>query len=228
MVSTHYAFQFFKNSPRLATIYAFSRVMRKRNLRKLTGCSDKKIYRIRSDLMFNQRLLSYLENSLKHIPIYGPNIHESPELYIICRIWEPDFVVETGVAAGYSSTLILQALEDNGKGRLFSIDIGQRHFGRDIGWLVPKELQPRWTLYLESSQKRLKPLLEELGQINIFYHDSEHTYENMMFEYETSYAHIKSGGVLLTHDMGKAFYDFAKKVRRKPIRVLYGLGAIKK
>lgn len=221
-------FQFFKNSPKLAIIYANSRLMRDRNIRKLTDIQRKKINIIRYDLMSNQSLLTYLKDALEDTPIYGPAICTSPEVYILCRIWKPDIVVETGVAAGYSSTIILQALEDNSKGRLFSVDLGKKWFGKDVGWLVPKELRHRWTLIIGSSQQRLSPLLEELGQIEVFYHDSEHTYENMMFEYKTAWNHLTEGGLVLSHDIGKAFYDFAKKVRRKPIRILYGLGAIKK
>lgn len=204
--------------------------MKEKNLRKLTKhkIQKKEIETIRSDLLSNRDLLTYLEKTLKDTPIYGPALYTSPEIYVLCRIWKPNLVVETGVAAGYSSTIILQALEDNCKGKLFSIDIGQKQFGRNVGWLVPKKLRSRWTLIIGSTHQRLRPLLTRLDQIDVFYHDSAHTYENMMFEYETAWNPLAEGGLLLSHDIGKAFYDFAKKVQREPMRILYGLGAMKK
>ena len=45
-----------------------------------------------------------------------------PLLYLAVRIVKPSNVVETGVGAGISFTVILQALEDNRFGHLFSID----------------------------------------------------------------------------------------------------------
>src|SRR5207247_1075041 len=44
-------------------------------------------------------------------------------LYIVVRASSPSIVVETGVLYGHSSAAILAALEDNGKGRLISVDL---------------------------------------------------------------------------------------------------------
>src|SRR5438094_5233637 len=44
-------------------------------------------------------------------------------LYAIVRAYSPPLVVETGVLYGHSSAAILAALEDNGAGRLTSIDL---------------------------------------------------------------------------------------------------------
>jgi hypothetical protein len=55
-------------------------------------------------------------------------------------------------------------------------------------------------------------LLNSLGQIDIFLHDSDRSYENQKFEYETTWPCLKRGGVLLSDDCSKAFFEFAKKV----------------
>jgi hypothetical protein len=44
-------------------------------------------------------------------------------LYAIVRAYKPDIVVETGVARGASSSFILCAMHENGKGHLYSIDL---------------------------------------------------------------------------------------------------------
>ncbi|MDA7857893.1 class I SAM-dependent methyltransferase [bacterium] len=73
------------------------------------------------------------------------------------------------------------------------------------------------------------PLLQRVGEIDIFIHDSEHTYENMLWEYQTAFPFIKPGGILLSDDIlcSEAFHDFTKKVKRKG-QVLYFFGGLKK
>jgi hypothetical protein len=52
-----------------------------------------------------------------------------------------------------------------------------------VGWIVPKSLRERWTLILGKVEDKLPSLLDEFEAIDVFYHDSLHTYEHMMFEY---------------------------------------------
>src|SRR5439155_20645396 len=80
----------------------------------------------------------------------------------------PDKTVETGVAHGVSSRCILEGLERNGHGRLWSIDlppltIPERR--RELGVAVPPERRGRWTFVEGSSRRRLPSLLSELGEI---------------------------------------------------------------
>lgn len=154
-------------------------------------------------------------------------------LYILLRDLEPERVVETGVCNGASTAVILQALEDNGTGHLASIDLpdfvddrsDDHEFwegkggaaipeGREPGWVVPEELTDRWTLTLGKSQDELEPVLEELGSIDVFLHDSEHSYECMRFEYEAAYPRLREGGLLISDDVtwNSAFEELADEV----------------
>lgn len=174
----------------------------------------------------------------------------SPEvLYTICRILKPEVVVETGVASGLSSAYILKALNDNVKGKLISIDMPNYEEelmktqpgylenpqaiipeGKETGWVVPHDLRERWVLKLGLVKDLLTPTLDELT-IDIFLHDSEHSYDNMMFEFVNAWKTMKDGGVLLSHDItwNSSFADFAKKVGRKYEPIYFtGMGAIKK
>jgi len=157
------------------------------------------------------------------------------ELYLMVRMARPQVVVETGVASGFSTTFILQALEDNGAGRLYSIDLpnsGMRFLpeGRGPGWVVPERLRTRWTLILGKTFEKLVPLLEELHALDVFLHDSEHTYEAMTYEYEASWPFIKPGGFLLSDDVGKneAFTDFCRKKQRIPVVLNGRFGIVRK
>jgi len=141
----------------------------------------------------------------------------APLLYLICRITKPEIVVETGVKDGFSSSFILFALEMNKKGRLYSIDLPNsqgQELGpdKDTGWLVPEELKPRWSLILGSSDSKLPALLQDIGKIDIFIHDSDHSYQNMIFEFKQSWGYLKAGGYLLSDDItdNQAFADFVR------------------
>ena len=91
-------------------------------------------------------------------------------------------MVETGVADGATSAYILQALEDNGRGHLHSIDLPSERLppGAAPGWIVDASLRHRWTLRIGASGQLLEPLLSELDSIDVFLHDSLHTYDNML------------------------------------------------
>jgi predicted O-methyltransferase YrrM len=151
-------------------------------------------------------------------------------LYTVCRLLQPRIVVETGVAAGVSSAFILKALKDNADGTLHSIDrpnyaeMGLPKSER-TGFVIPDAFRAKWKLHLGLSSRILPGLLSELQQIDIFIHDSGHTYENMLFEYETAWSSLRSGGVLLSDDVNwnAAFHDFSSHVKRRS-RYLYGRG----
>ena len=130
-------------------------------------------------------------------------------VYALCRKLKPDTFLETGVSGGVSSAFILCALEQNKHGELYSIDLP---WGEQSGWIIPNYLRHRWHLELGSSSEKLPPLLEKLGAIDIFLHDSEHSYENMLWEYQSAWAYLKDRGILLSHNVEQnyAFPDFCK------------------
>lgn len=165
-------------------------------------------------------------------------------LYVLIRAIKPDIVVETGVSSGESSTYILQGLADNKKGRLYSIDLPANStrekqdyvfpHGMSSGWAIPDHLRDRWELKLGSSKEVLLPLLEKLKTIDIFLHDSLHTYEHMMFEFQTSWEFLKKDGLLLSDDIqtldGRGhspLTDFAD-MKGKEIAVFHLVGGIRK
>lgn len=139
-------------------------------------------------------------------------------LFQLMRTLKPRVVVETGVANGASSTFILWAMEANGVGALYSIDwseSGELSFvpqGKEIGWMVPDELRKRWHLEIGRSEEKLDPLLKQIGTIDIFLHDSDHSYETMMYEYKAAWPYLARNGLLLSDDakMNIAFAEFTE------------------
>ena len=153
-------------------------------------------------------------------------------LYTMVRILKPEIVIETGVFEGHSSLSILSALKENNKGFLYSIDLPSPDLpsGKVPGWMVPEHLRKRWDLRAGKSSDLLPTLLPEVKEVDIFLHDSEHSYKNMYWEYKTAWAHIKTGGLLLSHDVSQnaAFKDFAKHVSEEYYYMLKNLGGIKR
>ncbi len=143
--------------------------------------------------------------------------------YKICRIIQPELVVETGVAHGITSAYILHALEENRKGHLYSIDLPAFKQGSEkfIGNAIPERLKNRWTLMLGLSNKVLPGLLSRLGKIDMFLHDSDHSYHNQKMEYNISWKYLKHGGVLLSDDVNNsdAFIEFAERQNIQPITI---------
>lgn len=149
-------------------------------------------------------------------------------LYAVTRALRAQHVVETGVANGYTSAYLLAAVARNGgDARLHSIDLPffdnyetgrvegavpgteletMDEFtpvapGREAGWVVPDELRARWDLRLGDSKELLPQLLEELGRIDLFFHDSTHTREHILWELELAWPYVRPGGVVAADDL---------------------------
>jgi predicted O-methyltransferase YrrM len=123
----------------------------------------------------------------------------------------PRHVVETGVARGITSRMVLERLQRNGEGALWSIDLpalSHREWSGELGVAVPAELRDRWTLIGGSSRQRLRGVLKRLGAIDLFVHDSLHSERNIRFELERAWPAVRSGGAVVVDDvhMNAAFH----------------------
>ena len=120
-------------------------------------------------------------------------------LWCLTAHLRPEKVVETGVAHGVTSRFILERLRRNGTGYLWSIDLPDVDVTRhgQIGAAVPPELRERWTLIEGTSRHRLEPLLEELGGIDLFLHDSSHTERNVRFELARAWQALGRGAIVV-------------------------------
>jgi len=136
--------------------------------------------------------------------------------YVVCRAMQPAVVLETGVGYGVTSAFFLQALAVNAKGRLWSIDLPplSADSERQSGVLVPNELRSRWNICRGRARDVLPKVLSDVKEVNVFLHDSLHTYRNMAFEFQTVWPRLRAGGVLLSDDVGMngAFEDFCSMV----------------
>jgi len=134
--------------------------------------------------------------------------------YSLTRTLRPALVLETGVCYGVTSAYTLKALRTNGEGLLHSIDLPPLGKNGDdyVGWLIPQEMRGVWRLHRGTSKRLLGPLLAELGQIDLFVHDSLHTYRNMRNEFALAWPALRPGGVLISDDVegNKAFQELSE------------------
>jgi hypothetical protein len=132
--------------------------------------------------------------------------------YALVRAARPRVVVETGVAYGVSSAFILKALAGNGQGALHSVDLPPLGLDSDdfVGILIPQLLRDRWQLHRGPARRVLPKLLPRLGSVDIFIHDSLHTYSTMTFEFQTVEPYLAPSAVLLADDIDQnpAFSDW--------------------
>jgi predicted O-methyltransferase YrrM len=139
--------------------------------------------------------------------------------YALCRALKPKNVIETGVAYGITTAFILKAMHVNGIGHLYSVDLPPLapNANESTGRAVPDCLRSRWTLCRGKSSRILPTLLRQVETIDIFIHDSLHTYQNELFEFETAWPFLRGSGVLVSDDIEEhpAWLDWES--RAKPV-----------
>jgi len=128
---------------------------------------------------------------------------------------KPLIVVETGTANGKSASEILAAFSRNHlkESKLYSIDIDPR--------VATPELKrnDQIIFLLIDKSNSFVDLMSTIDTVDLFYHDSNHSYKNQMLEYVTAWEILdKENGCLVSDDINwsNAFLDFCKLVNRKP------------
>lgn len=132
-------------------------------------------------------------------------------------------VIETGVAAGWSSLALLLALEARPEGRLVSVDMPYPLRDGDdfVGCVVPERLRARWTLLAWPDREGLPRALRQLPAIDLCHYDSDKSREGRRWAYPRLWAALRPGGLFVSDDVGDdaGFHDFCRSVGRSPIVV---------
>ncbi len=162
----------------------------------------------------------------------SPYFHQLVQ-YALVRLMQPQVVVETGGTPGNSSAFILRAMDRNGCGILHTIDLppsgtldaGQEQHGgwiheglpagKGSGWAVPEYLRPRHRQHLGDAKDLLPQVLALVPQVDLFIHDSDHSYAHMMWEFTTAWPHVRPGGVVMSDDVdaNTAWREFTTQQR---------------
>lgn len=124
--------------------------------------------------------------------------------WCLARHLRPVRVLETGVGRGLTTRVVLEAMERNGAGHLWSVDLPpllERRLGAETGAAVTPELRGRWTLVAGSSRHVLPGLVRRLGRPDLFVHDSMHTTRNVALELACVWPALAAGGAALLDDV---------------------------
>jgi len=161
-------------------------------------------------------------------------------IYSLIRNRKPKIILETGVLHGLTSAWILKAIKDNNYGKLISIDLPRRdwidYFGKkpfgpggdaefeieeqEPGWVIPENLLDSWNLFLGPSSKYLEKIINENKNIDLFIHDSDHSYEVMKFECDLVQNNLENIDIIIDdHYCNNYYIEFQKTNNRKYIKI---------
>jgi hypothetical protein len=162
--------------------------------------------------------------TLQNIPFDLGGGGAYPLLYFITRYNKPAVVVETGVASGFSTFSILDALSKNQKGHLYSSDLPYFRLPNPtqyIGIVVPDVLKSRWSLYTKGDHLNLKNVCACIRHIDVFHYDSDKSYKGraMVFSFLRDYLSNKSWVIMDDIQDDSFFYDFASEIPEENWRV---------
>jgi len=153
-----------------------------------------------------------------------PSFFDSGERYLqfieaLLQKHQPRVIVETGVAHGVSTRRILAAFDRLQEkvpaldAVLHSVDVDPRTKWPDLSE------DPRWVFHLSEAGNRIDHILASIGTIDMFIHDSDHSYKIQMLEYQSAWKHLRPGGVLVSDDISwsNAFVDFCSDKGLAPV-----------
>ena len=222
----------------LGSVYRELTLADERFISTVTGVSARRLREFLEEPIHTPEFEAPLREAattFRELKIYSADLYAKKVLlqYMAIRAFQPEIVVETGVANGVSSAYILLALQKNARGALYSVGLNDPKYipvGKSLGWFVPAYLQSRWRLLIGDSRALLPPLLANLRTIDVFIHDSLHTYDHMMWEYRTAFPYLRPGGLLFSDDAAwnSAFSEYCREVAAKHGRILRGVGFLQK
>ena len=111
---------------------------------------------------------------------------------------KPSLFIETGVAAGKSSNVILNLLSENHEGRLLSFDVTEK-----VGELIDPKNLDLWDLFVLPEIRRKSHFVSKLQssqEAELFLHDSDHSPKWQKFETEQAIRNLPNLRYILLDD----------------------------
>lgn len=154
--------------------------------------------------------------SRRYPTYFGITATTAALVYFLIRLMRPRLIVETGVADGVSTYVMLHGLKKNRVGRLISFDVTS-----DVGALLTPAEKEGWTLQIlpsNRSGKLTSDAIKRLNNIDMFLHDSYHWYVTQKSELRAAWTRLARNGTLLCDDADASYalIDFSKSERVRP------------
>ena len=121
-------------------------------------------------------------------------------LYFLVRSKKPNVIIETGVAAGFSSLSILKAIDFNKKGKLYSSDFPYfrlKEPEKYIGALIDRSIYKNWELEIEGDSVNIPRFLNSIEKIDLFHYDSDKSYNGKTKTFELVKPKLSNNSIVI-------------------------------
>lgn len=161
-----------------------------------------------------QDVLQYAREKEKECPIKMGGAGALELIYYACEFSNAQYVVETGVAYGWSSLAALLSLKER-NGTLYSSDMPYLGQNGDqyVGYVVPEDLKTNWKLFRFADKESLPKIFTVTSSFDVVHYDSDKSYDGRIWAYQELYRNLRKGGVFISDDIGdnSAYQDFCEK-----------------
>jgi len=108
---------------------------------------------------------------------------------------KPSVIIETGVANGITTNVIMRALEQTG-GVLHSFDVDPKTINAYVG-------TGNWNFHLLKGnfENELRSAASKIGSVDLWIHDSNHGYQWQSLEYDLAAESLKQKGIIISDDI---------------------------
>jgi predicted O-methyltransferase YrrM len=153
------------------------------------------------DELYTNRTVELLDGSKKSLDVWIPR-EEGDFLYSLVRHFRPEVTVEIGMANGFSSLYIAQALSENGRGRHIAMDPFQMSDwgGAALASLRRAGLDSLVRLIEKPSHQALAQLEEEGERTQFVFIDGSHMFDYVVTDFLLADRILTEGGLLAFDD----------------------------
>lgn len=136
-----------------------------------------------------------------------------PLLHFLTIYLAPDVIIETGVAAGFSSYAVLKAIDESGKGVLYSSDFPYFRLPDPesfIGIVIEEHLKKDWRLFIEGDEVNLPKIISEVQSVDLFHYDSDKSYSGREYAMNLLVPRMSEKGIIVMDDIqvNSFFHDY--------------------
>jgi len=139
-------------------------------------------------------------------------------LYFLTKQKKPNVIVETGVAAGWSSLAFLRASKNNDNGKIFSSDLPyfkEKDAEKNIGILIKNEQnKDKLKLFISGDQINLQLIIKQLqhNKIDLLHYDSDKSYSGRNLFLKSLKHYFSDDAILIFDDIHNNlhFKDFVE------------------
>jgi len=125
------------------------------------------------------------------------------KLYFLAKVTRPGIALETGVSSGVSSRAMLEAIDENGFGQLYSSDLRVLLPEGKTGFMVPDRLKDNWHLYDEGDDVNLPKIIAEVENIDFFHYDSVKSADSIKIVLDKLKALINADSIVMIDDIDR-------------------------